>query len=292
MRRATLKTNFASSCEVGLNISKSARFGYVKREKSARLYILITFVITLCLLSSCSGPRSSENDAPPPPKRPVDQSLSQAAELFKQREDIEKLRQARALVQEVRLPDHRNYDVEWSFAKYSLFLGDKLTDEEEKQKAFEAGRDAGKIASRISPDRPEGYFWYGANLAELAKLSPVTVGYTSVDDIREAMNNVIRIDPGYQGASAYDILAQIELNTKLFGGKDEKAIEYLEKALQMEKNNSNIRLHLAEAYLGADKLEPAKQQLQYIVKMQPDPDYIPEHKQNVTEAKKLLETRF
>lgn len=277
---------------MGLNISNTARIGYLKREKSVRLYILITFVITLCLLTACSRTTPSENETPPAPKHSVEDNLAQASELFKQREDVTKLRDARTLVQEVRQPDHRNYDVEWSFAKYSLFLGDKLTDEEEKQKAFEAGRDAGKIASRISPDRPEGYFWYGANLAELAKLSPVTVGYTSVDDIREAMNNVIRIDPGYQGASAYDILAQIELNTHLFGGKDDKAIEYLEKALQLEKNNSNIRLHLAEAYLGADKLEPAKQQLQYIVKMQPDPDYIPEHKQNVIEAKKLLETRF
>jgi predicted Zn-dependent protease len=171
-------------------------------------------------------------------------------------------------------------------------LADKLTDDQEKEKTFEAGRDAGKIASRISPDRPEGFFWYGANLAELAKLSPVTVGYTSVDDIREAMNEVIKIDPGYQGASAYDILAQIEMNTHLFGGKDQKAVEYLEKAVEIEKNNSNLNLHLAQAYLDLDKLDKAKQQLQHVVNMEPDPEYIPEHKENVAEARKLLASRF
>jgi tetratricopeptide (TPR) repeat protein len=245
----------------------------------------------LCLLSSCSRHENVETQAVIPSK-PVEPALSQAAELFKQREDVEKLKQARSLVAGVRQADHRNFDVEWQFAKYSVFLGEKLNDENEKEKVFTEGRDAGKIALRIEPDKPDGYFWYGANLAELAKQSPVTVGYTSVDDIREAMNNVIKIQPNYQGASAYDILGQIELNTRMFGGKATKAVEYLEKAIELEKNNSNLRLHLAQAYLDADDLPKAKQQLEYIVKMQPDPDFIPEHRENVAEAKKLLASRF
>jgi tetratricopeptide (TPR) repeat protein len=226
-----------------------------------------------------------------PPKQ-VEPVLAEASELFKQREDVEKLKQARSLIAGVRQADHRNFDVEWQFAKLSVFLGEKLTDEAEKEKVFIEGRDAGKIASRIEPNKPDGYFWYGANLAELAKLSPVTVGYTSVDDIREAMNTVINLQPNYQGASAYDILGQIELNTRLFGGKATKAVEYLEKAIEIEKNNSNLRLHLAQAYLDVDDLAKARQQLEYIVKMQPDPEYVPEHKMNVAEAKKLLASRF
>jgi hypothetical protein len=243
-------------------------------------------------LSACNRSSAPQNDAPPTPIRPVPQTLEQAEQLFKQREDIEKLRQARTLVASIRQPDHRNFEVEWKFAKYSLFLGDKLTDDDQKTKLFEEGRDAGKIASRIQPDQPDGYFWYGADLAELAKLSPVTVGYTSVDNIRDAMNTVIKIQPAYQGASAYDILGEIELNTRLFGGKASTAVDYLEKGVELQKSNSNLRLHLAQAYLDDNKLDLAKQQLQYIVKMQPDPDYIPEHQQNVADAKKLLATRF
>ena len=245
----------------------------------------------MCLLASCSRSPQHQNVGEPP-RQDNTENLKQADELFKDREDIEKIKQARDLVAKVRKPDHHDYEVEWKFAKYSLFLGDKLTGDEEKQKAFEEGRDAGRIASRIKPDQPEGYFWYGANLAKLAQLSPVTVGYTAVDDIKEAMNNVIQIQPGYQGASAYDILAQVELNTRLFGGKASTAADLLEKAIAIESNNSNLRLHLAQAYLDEDKTKEAKEQLQYILKMQPDPDYIPEHKENVAEAKRLLATRF
>jgi tetratricopeptide (TPR) repeat protein len=246
----------------------------------------------MCLLANCSSSSVAENTAPPPPKRPIEETLAKADQLFTQREDVKKLGEARQIVGQLREPDNRNFEVEWRFAKYSLFLGEKTSDDDKKQKIFEEGRDAGKIASRIGADRPEGYFWYGANLAELAKMSPVTVGYTSVDNIRDSMNTVIKIQPGYQGASAYDILAEIELNTRLFGGKATKAVEYLEKAIEIEKNNSNLRLHLAEAYLDADKPDLAKQQLEYIVKMQPDPEYVPEHKENVMEAKKLLASRF
>ena len=277
---------------MSLNISKKSLVEYFNSTKTKRPYILITIVITSCLLLSCSGSQTAENDAPPPPKRPIPETLSQAAELFKQRDNVDNLKKARQLVAEVRQPDHRNYEVEWGFAKYSVFLGEKTEDEDKKEKIFEEGRDAGKIASRIAGDQPEGYFWYGANLAELAKMSPVTVGYTSVDNIRDAMNKVIEIQPAYQGASAYDILGEIELNTRMFGGKASKAVEYLEKGIELEKNNSNLRLHLAEAYLDDDKLDLAKQQLQYIIKMQPDPEFVLEHQQNVAEAKKLLTTRF
>jgi tetratricopeptide (TPR) repeat protein len=261
-------------------------------RKSIKAYILITIVITLWLQLSCSTTTSSQNATPQLPDERTKEVLTRAESLFRERENVEKLSEARQLVAQVRQPDHKNFDVEWNFAKYSLFLGEKLTNEVERERVFEEGRDAGKMASRIRADRPEGYFWYGANLAELARMRPVTVGYTSVDDVREAMNTVIKIDPGFQGASAFDILAQIELNTRLFGGKASKAVEYLEKAIEINKDNSNLRLHLAQAYLDVDKTDLARQQLEYIVKMQPNPDYIPEHRQNVVEARKLLATRF
>jgi tetratricopeptide (TPR) repeat protein len=245
----------------------------------------------MCLLGSCSDDSDVENAAPPPPSRPIPETLAQADQLFMQREDIEKLKQARTMVRQLRDPNNRNFDVEFRFAKYSLFLGEKLEGEDEKEKAFEEGRDAGKIASHMQVDRPEGYFWYGANLAELARMNPVTVGYASIDDIRDAMNTVIKIRPDYQGATAYDILAQIEMN-KFAGGKTAKAIEYLQKALELVKDNSNLQLHLAQAYLDDDKLDLAKKELQTVVSMTPNPEYAPEHKANVAEAKRLLATRF
>lgn len=260
--------------------------------KTSKVYVLITIVITLCLLSSCRSSSRTESEAVQPPP-PITETLSQANTLFEQREDISKLRQAVELVSRLRKRDDRSFEVETAFAKYECFLGRQTSDETESENAFEQGKAAGRIASRLQPNKPDGYFWYGANLGELARMSPVTVGFKSVDDIREAMNKVIELDPGFQGASAYDVLAQIELRSgRLLGGKPEKAAEYLEKAISIEKNNTYLYLHLAQAYIATKQDEKAKKQLDHILKMSPDPAYIPEHKKAVQEARKMMETRF
>jgi tetratricopeptide (TPR) repeat protein len=221
------------------------------------------------------------------------ETIAQAENLFRQRADIAKLREAVKLLGASRSMDNRSYEIEWQFARFNYFLGKQTADEKESEKAFEDGVQAGKIASKIEPNKPDGYFWYGANLGEQARRSPVTVGIKSVDDIRAAMNKVIEIQPDYQAASAYDALAQVELQAGLLGGgKPEKAVEYLEKALQLEKDNTYIYLHLGEAYLAVNRDADAKKQLEYLLKMKPNPDYLPEHKETTDKAKKLLETRF
>lgn len=275
-----------------LNISEFARLGYRLGKKRRKVYILITIVITLYSLSACSRRSNADPVQKNSEKLPIAETLIKAENLFKQREDVAKLREAVSLTGQLRDPHNRNFEVEWKFAKYSCFLGQATTDEKEREALFENGKSAGQIASRLEPAKPNGYFWYGANLGELSKMSPITVGLKSVDDIREAMNKVIELQPDYQGASAYDILAQVELNTGLTGGKAEKAVEYLEKALELERNNTNIRLHLAQAYLAADQDAKARQQLDHIIQMKPDPDYVREHAAALEQAKRLLKRRF
>lgn len=99
---------------------------------------------------------------------------------------------------------------------------------------------------KIEPEKLDGYFRYGANLGEQAQRAPLTKGLTSIEDIKSAMNNVIEIQPDYQGASAFDALAQIELATGLVGGDAEKTVEYLEKAKRIETNNFFIYLRLGK----------------------------------------------
>ena len=213
--------------------------------------------------------------------------------LFNERSDINKLREAVKTLYAARNPNQRNYEVEWKFAKYSYFLGKAEQTESDAIEAFEKGRDAAKIASRVEPDKPEGHFWYGANLGELARISPVTVGIKSVDDIRESMNAVIAIDPNYQNGSAFDALGQLEMATRtLKNGTTEKAIEFYEKGVEVSPDNANLRLHLAEAYLAAKKEVEAKKQLNALLGLTPNPLYEVEHKIAVEKGKALLSKSF
>lgn len=256
------------------------------------IYSIITIGLACLLLASCTRKSSTEENSMPVNTVLVAGNIAKADALFQQREDVEKLREAVKLLEQVRNPDARNFETEWKFAKYNYFLGKQTTDEAESEKAFEDGTNAGRIASRVESQKPDGYFWFGANLGEQAKKSPITVGIKSVDDIREAMNKVIELQPDYQGASAYDALGQLELATRLTVGKTEKAVEYLEKGVEIENNNTYLRLHLAEAYLALDRKSDAKKQLEYLLQMKPSTDYAVEYKETTEKAKKLLETKF
>jgi tetratricopeptide (TPR) repeat protein len=260
--------------------------------KRRDLYILITIVITSYLLISCSQRSATETQAPARSTEEITAIRAQASTLFEQRDDLDKLREAIKHIGSVRNPEKRDYEIEWTFARYNYFLGRHTTESDEADKAFTQGRAAARIALNVSPNRPEGHFWFGANFGELCKRSPVTVGLRHVAEVRRAMLKVVEMEPGYEGASAFDVLGQIELATRLKDGTAEKAVEYLEKGLEYEKDNPSLNLHLAEAYRTLRRDAEAKQQLMAILQMKPAPGFGPEHAQTTAAAKKLLETKF
>ncbi len=270
-------------------ISRSEAFYVMKYSKPA---IFIGIVITLCLQFACAEADAIEPERPSVSSETISTSLTQSEALFKQRDDIAKLREAITVLRKARDPRQRNFEVEWKFARLNYFLGTQSTDEKEANKAFEEARDAGKIASTLEPQKADGHFWYGASLGELSRKNMLTVGLKSIDLVRGAMQKVVEIQPNYQNTSAYDVLGQIELETRLYGGKAEKAVELLEKGLENEKDNMNLHLHLAEAYLAVRKEGEARKQLDKVLSMKHNPDFLIECREAVEKAKKLLATKF
>lgn len=120
----------------------------------------------------------------------------------------------------------------------------------------------------------------------------LTVGIKAMPEVRAAMEKVIELQPNYQDSNAYDVLAQIEMETRLMGGKAERAVEILENAIETETNNMNLHLHLGEAYLALKKEGEARKHFERVIAMKPNPDYMIECRQAVEKAKKLLATRL
>src|SRR5687767_10813747 len=137
--------------------------------KTRNIYILITIVITSWALGACASDRAATKPSEKVTPEIANKAIADSEILFKQREDLDKLRAAIKMVAAVRDPDNRNYQIEWTFAKYNYFLGKFTPDADEAEESLEAGRDSAKIASRVEPQKPEGHFWYAANLGEMAK---------------------------------------------------------------------------------------------------------------------------
>jgi tetratricopeptide (TPR) repeat protein len=260
--------------------------------RASRLYIFLTIVITLWSQTACNSADSEADASFKADPAAVSAAVSRSDALFKQREDVQKLRDAVTLLGRARVDNPRSFDLEWRFAKFNYFLGKQIKDDKEAAKIFGVGRDAGRIASNLEPSKPDGYFWYGANLGEIARVDPLS-GLTTIKDIQAAMYKVLEIQPDYQLSSAYDGLAQVELETTgLLGGSAQKAADFLEKALQNERNNAYLHLHLADAYLELKRPADARKQLEAIAQMKPTPDYEIEYRECLDESKKMLASKF
>lgn len=251
--------------------------------------------ISLLLVSSCAVLNQAEQETvSAKPEIEPSEAITKSRKLYAKRSDLGKVREAINILEKARNPEMRNFEVEWRFAKYSYYLGSRESvDDKASEKVLKRGLSAARIARRLEPKKADGYFWTGAIVGEQSKRNPVTVGIISTKKIRDAMQKVIEIDPRYEGASAYDVLGQLEMGTRGFaGGSAEKAVKFFEKALKLNMENVYIRLHLGEAYLAVKNAETARKHLQYVLSMKPHPDFVPEHEETVKKAKKLLAQKF
>jgi tetratricopeptide (TPR) repeat protein len=215
--------------------------------------------------------------------------ITEADQLYSQREDLAKARQAVVSLRQARTADYSSYEAAWKLSRISYFLGAHTVDEREREQAFREGIEAGKAAVQLGREKPEGHFWLGANYGGAAEHSTLA-GLSSIEDIRREMEAVLKIDEKFQGGAAYLGLGQLYLEApKLFGGDPQKAIEYLEKGLKLGSDNALLRVRLAEAYHEVHRDSEARKQIDVVLKMTPNPDFLPEYKDAADEAKKLLE---
>ena len=215
--------------------------------------------------------------------------IAEADQLWEGREDITKARVAVAALRQARTADFGNYEANWKLARATFFVGDHTDNDDERTDMFRQGTEAGKMAVKIQPDKPEGHFWLGANYGGSAAHSTIA-NLSSFSDIKTEMDAVLKIDESFQGFSAYLGLGRLYLQApQVFGGSNDKAIEYLEKGVKLSPNNTTMRYHLAEAYQASNRDAEAKKQIEALMAATPDPKFMAEHKSAVEKGKKLLQ---
>jgi tetratricopeptide (TPR) repeat protein len=214
--------------------------------------------------------------------------VSQADQLYTQREDLIHLQQGIVQLRQAITADPGDYDAAWRLAKFNYYLATHI-DGNERDQAFRAGIDAGKTAVQLQGDKPEGHFWLGANYGGSLE-SGTVAGLATVGDVRKEMETVLKINEGYQDGSAYMVLGLLDLKApKIFGGDPQRAVEELEKGVRFGGTNAFLRFHLAEAYQTVGRTADARQQLNMVLSMTPDPNYLPELKEAQTQARQMLD---
>jgi tetratricopeptide (TPR) repeat protein len=208
--------------------------------------------------------------------------------LYRNRATMASARDAAAIWDARLKADPANFDAAWKLARAMYWLGGH--DAEAGRRAqLEKGVEAGRKAAALEPKRPEGYFWMAADMGELAESFGLRQGLKYRGDIRDALETVLRLDPGFQQGSADRALGRWYFKVPgLFGGSRKKSEEHLRKSLTYNPDSIASHYFLAETLFDADRDADAREELRKAAAAPIDPAWEPEDR----EFKKLAEDRL
>jgi hypothetical protein len=114
----------------------------------------------------------------------------------------------------------RSFESAWKLARACYWLGGHAA-EKERRPWLERGIDAGQRASSIEPNRPEGHFWTAANMGALAESAGLRAGMKYRGPIKQELELVLRLEPGFMAGSADRALGRWYFKVpRLFGGSN------------------------------------------------------------------------
>lgn len=172
-------------------------------------------------------------------------------------------------------------------------------EKDEQQEVYDKGRELGEKAEKRFPKSAAIKFWYGANLGRWASVHGFLASATSgvAKKLRKLCEEIISLNDTYQGGGGYRILAQVHFHSPkipLIMGwpSDKKALELVEKAMEIAPDHPTNRMLYAEILISFDRLGEAKEHLEYIRKMEPRPEAVIPDRYVMYRAKELLKEHF
>jgi tetratricopeptide (TPR) repeat protein len=214
--------------------------------------------------------------------------LSVANEQYELRENKEALQKAIGLYEEALQNDPKNYEAAWRLAKARWYEGN-FTGASDRKTIFTKGVEAGKQATEINPNGCLGHFWHGVNVALQAETSGMFEALGLIDTIKDEMKRTLELDPNCECGGPQRVLGKLYSKIPFFkGGSKSKAISYLNESVGLCSSDTQSRIFLAELYLDDGKKSLAMQQLELVLKQEPDPNWVPETRANQKIAEKML----
>jgi hypothetical protein len=210
--------------------------------------------------------------------------------LYADRANVASARRAADMWAAMLAADPRNVEAAWKLARADYWLGGHAPDPEQR-KFFEQGIDAGTKAVAVQPNRPEGHFWIAANMGALAESFGLRQGIKYRKPIKEELDTVLRLDPGFLDGSADRALGRWYYKVpRLFGGSQKLAEAHLRASLTHDSANTASHFFLAELLLDEDRTGEARAELQKVLDAPLNPDWVPEGREFKEKAARLLAT--
>jgi tetratricopeptide (TPR) repeat protein len=181
-----------------------------------------------------------------------------------------------------------DFEAAWKLSRGRYWLGTNGP-AAERRAALEGGMDAANKAIALQPKRPEGHFWLAANMGSLAESFGMSQGLKYRKAIRASLEEVLRLDAGYEAGSADRALGRWYFKVPgLFGGSNAKSEEHLRKALTYDAQSTATWFFLAETLEDMGRTADARAAYQHVIDAPFNPNWTPEDKNWKAQAKAKL----
>ena len=211
--------------------------------------------------------------------------------LYAHRDDLDSARAAERIWADRLRDKPDDFESAWKLARVRYWLGGHASEDNRKE-IFEQGITAAHAAIAASPQRPEGHFWTAANMGALAESFGLRQGIKYRGQIKDELETVLKIDPGFQQGSADRALGRWYFKVPgLFGGSKQKSEEHLRKSLTYNPNSTASLYFLAETLMDENKKDEARAMLEKVLAAPIDPIWTPEDHEFKAKAKQALDKR-
>ena len=218
--------------------------------------------------------------------------LQQGDELYTQRADLAKAKEAQAKYEDALAAKEDDYGASWRLARILYWIGDHTPGNDAKKQIFQQGIEHAKKAVALGPDKADGHFWLGVCYGVYGEAKGVLKSLSLVKPIKESMRRVLEIDPAYDRGGADRVLGRVYHELPGFAGGSEKlSLEHLLKAVEYGPRVGLNLLYLADTYVSLDEVEKAREILERILTMETEPDLLPEIAEEREQARAKLDKK-
>ena len=177
-----------------------------------------------------------------------------------------------------------------ALAQVCFIWGDiRATTRDEKLEAYDRGREVAKRAVELDPKNAGAHFWYGTNTGRWAQTKGVLRSLFLLPTIREEIQTVLDLDPGFTGvyALAGNVFYEVP---GLFGGDLDKAEAMFRKGLEQDSKFTGMRVGLGKVLIKKGRYADARRELQAVLNEKDPTNPADWTLKDTPEAKQLLES--
>jgi TRAP transporter TatT component family protein len=221
---------------------------------------------------------------------PVQSESGDPDGLYAKRENVTYAQEAAAIWQSRLQNNPNDFDSAWKLARAAYWIGTQGP-AADRRTALEQGIAAGRAATGIAPNRPEGHMWLAATMGALAESFGLRQGLKYRGAIKNELLTVLRLDPGYAQGSADRALGRWYYKVPgLFGGSNQKSEEHLRRSLTYNPNSTASLYFLAETLIALKRQSEAKTMLDRVLAAPVDPAWSAEDRDFKARAQRLIQT--